>query len=322
MRRLPPLEEWLGRAPGELDEQQRSLDEGQRAALRRAFLHALEDEKRSLIERLRAGAALGCVGDPRIDPLRPSMVPVSAGCFRMGMTDEAVEQVAREFDLPAGWLSSATPQHEVDLDDFEIGRFLVTNAEWARFLADTGHPERPTHWTGPEPAGGRESHPVYGVSWEAVLAYCAWLSARTGRRYRIPTEAEWEKAARGTDGRAYPWGERFDPLCTNTRETGIGDTAPVGMFPSGVSPYGALDLAGNVEEYTASLHRAYAGSREQETAAPRERVTRGGCFGLDGDLARCDRRHSPRHGGSVGFRLARSRASAGFERERSVEDER
>jgi formylglycine-generating enzyme required for sulfatase activity len=144
-----------------------------------------------------------------------------------------------------------------------------------------------------------------------MLTYCAWLSRETGLRYRLPTEAEWEKAARGTDGRAHPWGDAFDPRRANTREAGIGETTPVGSFPDGASPYGALDMAGNVEECTGSLYRLYPGSRVSDPEAGSYLVTRGGCFALDGDLARCDRRHGLPFAPAAGFRLARSRAALG-----------
>jgi formylglycine-generating enzyme required for sulfatase activity len=143
-----------------------------------------------------------------------------------------------------------------------------------------------------------------------MLAYCDWLSRETGLRYRLPTEAEWEKAARGPDGRAHPWGDAFDPRRANTREAGIGETTPVGVFPEGASPYGALDMAGNVEECTGSLYRLYPGSPVQDPEEGSYLVTRGGCFALDGDLARCDRRHGLPFAPAAGFRLARSRAGA------------
>jgi formylglycine-generating enzyme required for sulfatase activity len=275
-----------------------------------AWLRVLEDEKRPLEERLAAGRTLACAGDPRLDPLRPAMQLVPGGSFRVGMREEDVAAVAREFDIPADWLRKACPQHEVVLAPFEIGRFPVTNGEWACFLERSGGGELPAGWGGAQLAAERSNHPVWGVSCEGALAYCAWLSRESGLRYRLPTEAEWERAARGRDGRAYPFGDVFDPRCANTREAGVGDTTPVGAFPGGVSPCGALDMSGNVEEYTGSLFRLYSGSPVQDPEEGRYRVTRGGCFALDGDLARCDRRHGTPFAAATGFRLARSRASA------------
>jgi formylglycine-generating enzyme required for sulfatase activity len=275
------------------------------------LLAVLGDPKRALEERVAAGVALSRIGDPRIEPLRPAMQLVPAGAFLLGMREEEVGGAAREFDIPEEWLRKACPQRALELGAFEIGRFPVTNAEWAAFVGSTGYPERPSSCPGRSAEPGRENQPVWGVSFEGALAYCAWLSRETGLRYRLPTEAEWEKAARGAaDGRAYPWGDRFDPRSANTREAGLGETTPVGAFPAGASPCGALDLAGNVEEYTGSLYRLYPGSPVEDPDQGRYRVTRGGCFALDGDLARCDRRHGTPFAGALGFRLARSRARA------------
>jgi formylglycine-generating enzyme required for sulfatase activity len=288
-----------------------TLADGERPALARALVDIAEDAKRPLLERLGAGTALALLGDPRIHTRAPHTCLVPAGPFLRGLAPERAALVAREYDLPFTWLAKACPQHEIELDAFEIGRFPVTQGEWAEFLAATGGGERPATWAGPRPPRGRENHPVHGVSHGAMLAYCDWLSRETGLRWRLPTEAEWEKAARGADGRAYPWGARFDPSRANTREAGVGDTTPVGVFPAGASPYGALDMAGNVEECTGSLYRLYPGSPVEDPEEGSYVVTRGGCFALDADLARCDRRHGLPFAPAAGFRLARSRAAAG-----------
>jgi len=93
---------------------------------------------------------------------------------------------------------------------------------------------------------------VVYVTWPDAVAYCHWLTKTTGRTYRLPTEAEWEKAARGTDGRIYPWGNEWDPKLVNTAEGDLRDTTPVGAYPAGASPYGLLDMAGNVWEWCAT----------------------------------------------------------------------
>jgi formylglycine-generating enzyme required for sulfatase activity len=284
---------------------------GERPALARALAALLEDAKRPLLERLGAGTALALLGDPRLVTRAPRMQLVPAGPFLRGMRLAEVEAAARAWDIPASWLAKACPQQELELDAFEIARFPVTQQEWAEFVAACDAAERPPAWEGAHPPRGRENHPVHGVSHEAMLAYCDWLSGEAGLRFRLPTEAEWEKAARGCDGRAHPWGERFDPYRANTREAGIGDTTPVGAFPAGASPYGALDMAGNVEECTGSLYRLYPGSPALDPEEGSYVVTRGGCFALDGDLARCDRRHGLPFAPAAGFRLARSRAAAG-----------
>jgi formylglycine-generating enzyme required for sulfatase activity len=306
----PVIEGLLSGCVPELDAALARFDSAERAALARALVELIEDGKRPLLERVGAGTALALLGDPRIETRAPHMLLVPAGPFLHGMRLEQAAEVAREYDLPLSWLAKACPQRELELDPFEIARFPVTQQEWAEFLAHSDAAERPLGWTGPLPERGRENHPVCGVSHDAMLAYCDWLSRETGLRYRLPTEAEWEKAARGPFGRAYPWGERFDPRCANTREAGLGDTTPVGVFPDGASPYGALDMAGNVEECTGSLYRLYPSSPVQDPEEGSYVVTRGGCFALDGDLARCDRRHGLPFAPAGGFRLARSRASA------------
>jgi len=148
------------------------------------------------------------------------------------------------------------------------------------------------------------------VSWFDAVAYCAWLSEKTGKSYHLPTEAEWEKAARGEDGRVYVWGDEWDETKANSMEGEAGDTTPVGHYsPDGDSPYGCADMAGNVWEWCHSLDRPYPynlrdGREAPETDGPR--VLRGGAF-LDSErLARCASRNGVRsnfRSRSYGFRV-------------------
>jgi formylglycine-generating enzyme required for sulfatase activity len=194
-----------------------------------------------------------------------------------------------------------SPRHEVRLSAFRIGRFPVTNREYAEFLRLEGTPEPPRDvgWFLREPPSDRLDHPVTGVSWHDALAYCAWLSRQTARRYRLPTEAEWEKAA-GWDAttgqsRRYPWGDEFEATRCNVAESAIGTTTPCGRYGEiGTSPYGCLDMIGNVQEWTSTAwgrrrqqpdypypYRADDG-RENLEAAPSDarilRVHRGGSY--------------------------------------------
>jgi serine/threonine-protein kinase len=181
------------------------------------------------------------------------MVYVPAGDFIMGS------------QLGAGSDEEA-PQHLVTLDAYWIDQTEVTNAQYHLFVDATGYPApalcEPADSTFAD--AGLADHPVVCVSWDDAQAYCAWVGGR------LPTEAEWEKAARGTDERTYPWGNSFDGslanYCDNTcelsqRDTGFNDgyvrTAPVGSYPAGASPYGALDMAGNVWEWVSDWYNFY-----------------------------------------------------------------
>ncbi len=140
----------------------------------------------------------------------------------------------------------------VVLPDFKISRVPITNAQFELFITDTGY-KAPRFWEDDKPLKGKESHPVVGISWFDAVVYCEWLSGKLGKEVRLPTHAEWQKAA-GWDEKAqklreYAWGETFEKTRCNTEELGVQDTTPVGVFPEGASPYGCLDIAGNVWEW-------------------------------------------------------------------------
>ncbi|MCP4214962.1 MAG: SUMF1/EgtB/PvdO family nonheme iron enzyme, partial [bacterium] len=154
-----------------------------------------------------------------------------------------------------------TDLHEVELPPFRIGKYPVMNNEYAEFLKHNYKKEyepRQPGWFIEEPPDEKLYHPVTGISWKDAVAYCRWLTSETGRNYRLPTEAEWEKAARGNDGRVYPWGNNWqDDYCTVIDETG--ETTPMILDelqpfrPHGMSPYGCCDMAGNVQEWTSTV---------------------------------------------------------------------
>jgi len=213
----------------------------------------------------------------RRHPFEPELVHIPAGNFWMGTNRLALEMAGIKW---SSWMEYETPYHQVYLPDDAIGRYPVTNAEYARFVADTGC-EPPEHWEGSTAPKKIADHPVY-VTWNDAIAYCQWLSKVTGKPFTLPSESEWEKAARGTDGRLWPWGNRWNPARCNTREKGPGRTTPVGQYsPWGDSPYGVADMAGNVWEWTRSLYRGYpydSDDGREDLGGNGIRVLRGGSF--------------------------------------------
>ncbi|GMQ96065.1 MAG: formylglycine-generating enzyme family protein [Gammaproteobacteria bacterium] len=210
----------------------------------------------------------------------PQVVEVPAGPFIMG-SDEAEREAAYRLDERAyghsitreqRWYAGEAQRGRRELPAFSITRTAITNREYAAFVADTGyaapdvdaqtwagyrlvHPYERTRrhaWRDGRPLAGRELHPVVLVSQGDAVAYAEWLSRRTGQHWRLPSEAEWEKAARGSDGRRFPWGDVFDPGRLNSADSGPFDTLPVGTFSNGASPFGTLDAAGQVYEWTAT----------------------------------------------------------------------
>jgi eukaryotic-like serine/threonine-protein kinase len=168
-----------------------------------------------------------------------------------------------------------TPQHTVDIPPFYIDKYPVTNAEYALFVEATGRPAPPA-WTGGTYPADRGDHTVITVNWYEASAYAAWMGKR------LPTEAEWEKAARGTDGRRYPWGDRFEERRTVVWESAmIRDvtTVPVTAYPTGASPHGVCQMAGHVEEWVEDWYEPYAGSRYQSRCYGRKlKVLKGGSW--------------------------------------------
>ncbi|GAB4214293.1 MAG: hypothetical protein OHK0022_52630 [Roseiflexaceae bacterium] len=205
-------------------------------------------------------------------PWVPTLVKVPAGPFLMGSAD--TDKLA-DFD--------ENPQHRLELPDFWIGKAPVTNAQFRPFVEGDGYSNRaywttagwkwrreqrikqPAYWANSKWNG--DDHPVVGVSWFEGVAYCRWLRVQTRLPFRLPSEAEWEKAARGPDGLIWPWGNQWEAGHCNSKEALLGRTSPVGQYPSGASPYGALDMAGNVWEWCSTHWRkAYPYKLEDEWA--------------------------------------------------------
>ncbi|QUV99746.1 SUMF1/EgtB/PvdO family nonheme iron enzyme [Chloracidobacterium sp. MS 40/45] len=223
---------------------------------------------------------------PSVAP--PDMVLVPGGVFQMG--SQSAEDPAKPSEVPA---------HEVIVRPFLMDRYEVTNAAYAAFVKATGHPVPPDWKKGTYPTG-KDNHPVGNVSWEDARAYAAWAGKR------LPTEAEWEFAARGTEGRRYPWGNDFDRWRLNSAETNVGHTEPVGSFPTGATPEGVFDMAGNVTEWTASDDTAYPGSAYKPE--PGHKIVRGGGFSLPSKYASATKRTQVppnTRNAALGFRCAR-----------------
>ncbi len=181
-----------------------------------------------------------------------------------------------EFTMGAEEYEAASPleqpEHKVTIESFWLQRTEVTNAQYAKCVADKAcTPPNNQRWQNPEFA----QHPVTHVTWAQANAYAAWAGGR------LPNEAEWEKACRGTDGRLYPWGEEEPTSKLANYNNEIGDTTPVGSYPDGASPYGALDMAGNVWEWTLSIEKPYpynAKDGREDPKAPGKRILRGGSY--------------------------------------------
>ncbi len=277
--------------------------------------------RRAVIALLGGLAFAGCATAAE---LVPETIVVPAGRFVAGSARAEREAAYRLDERAYGhsvtrknrWYEDET-RETPNLPAFRVTRNLITNAEYAAFIAATGHPApdvdaetwagyrlihpyertRRHAWIGGRAPDGRADHPVVLVSHGDARAYAAWLGRETGVDWRLPSAAEWEKAARGIDGRRFPWGEAFDPARLNSADRGPFDTVPVGRFAHAASPFGMLDAAGQVFEWTA-------------TPAGRARfIVKGGSWD-DKGCGVC--RPAARHGRPagikhilIGFRLAR-----------------
>ncbi len=285
-----------------------------RGMAREELAHLVENGSQPVERRHAAGLLLGLLGDPRVVPDNPAMIDLSGADVLMGLPLDQLDTVTAEwaaFGVQRDWIAKETPRHTVHVAAFRIGRYPVTNGEYLRFVIDQPSAERPTVWAHGVYPIGADNQPVYSVSPEAADAYAAWLAERTGRSFRLPTEAEWEYAASSGDGRQFPWGNDWDPSRCNTAEAGPLTTTPVGVYVHGNAVCGAADMAGNVEEYVSDNYRPYPGAAVIhddliDTHGSEYRVARGGSYARHGDLVRCARRHGwyPSDHFAMGFRLA------------------
>lgn len=206
---------------------------------------------------------------------------IPEGPFTMGSTDEDILWAAKTFRSESlDWYRDETPAHIVTLPAFEIDKFEVTVGEYARYTQDTGRPE-PREFE-----NSRLNHPrqpVVSITWKNARDYCLWA------KKRLPTEAEWEKAARGTVHKHFPWGDEPDALNTNIRGKGDNyrNSSPGGKFPEGASPYGVMDMSGNVWEWTEDWYQPYEGNQfDNDLYGEQFKVIKGGSWNSNLDLAR------------------------------------
>ena len=220
-----------------------------------------------LLERRVAPNGQDCPHDPQ-------QLTIPDGEFIMGSSEEEREYAYRldqEVTRAYGWYEKET-RRKAQTGRFCIDRYPVNNAQYKTFIDDTGraepyisprayerqgflvHPYAKVEeflWSNRSFPPGKDSHPVVLVGLDDAGDYCAWRGKRVEQRYRLPTEEEWEKAARGTDGRIFPWGNEWNQDYLNSGNR-FGSTTPVGRFPQGRSPYGVYDMVGNVFEWTAT----------------------------------------------------------------------
>ncbi len=279
------------RLMGQIDQQRNRRDEMQQRlgrardhmAERRARLDDLQRKWKDLEERRR-----GLLAQANAN----TMVLIPAGAFAMG---------GREPETPP----QEKPVHTVYLAAYRMARFPVTNTEYREFIACTGH-RLPLHWQRGTYLTGTGSHPVVNVSWVDAQAYAQWRGAR------LPTEAEWEKAARGNDERPYPWGAHFSQEGRCNCMSSVGTTTPVNEYAEGRSDYGIWDMSGNVYEWCADYYEKdyYRRSPPRNPKGPeqgQERSLRGGCFTDTRAAVKATARVGlPEHAtrANVGFRLA------------------
>ncbi|MEW6324721.1 MAG: SUMF1/EgtB/PvdO family nonheme iron enzyme [Nitrospirota bacterium] len=202
---------------------------------------------------IRAGLLLIIIGLLPAGCQRPpdGMVLIPAGEFVMGSDEEDTEGTALEYGIVKPWFEDEHPQRRINLPAYYIDQFEVTNEQYHAYVSAMNR--RPP-WREGRPPQGEERYPVTRITWEEANGYCAWAGKA------LPTEAQWEKAARGTDGRIYPWGNEFDPEKANVGGR-HGGPRPVGSFEAGKSPYGAYDMVGNLWEWTADWYDAYPGQQ-------------------------------------------------------------
>ncbi len=201
------------------------------------------------------------------------MVLIPAGEFLMGTDKVDNENTHRKIGTVKPLYLDQQPERKIFLDSYYMDKYEVTNKEYKRFLDDTSFYEAPGNWENGQYPEELTDAPVTHITWYEAFTYAVWAGKR------LPTEAQWEKAARGTDGRNYPWGNEYDKSFANMGVDGARKIMPVSAYPNDVSSYGVFGLAGNVMEWTLNWYDAYPGSSyEYKRFGKRFKVIRGNGF--------------------------------------------
>ncbi|MBX3085452.1 MAG: SUMF1/EgtB/PvdO family nonheme iron enzyme [Anaerolineae bacterium] len=250
--------------------------------VRQRLVELITDGHLLPVERAGSGRALSALGDPR-----PG-VGVRRDCWPDFVWCE----------VPAGNFIYQKSEKRT-LPQFWITKYPVTYLQFQAFIEDPSGYNDPKWWNGLDARGLEQqkqgqleqafkyaNHPRENVSWYEAMAFCAWLSAKLDFKITLPTEEQWEKAARGSDGRIFPYGNGFDPTKSNTFETGIGMTSVVGLFPNAASPYGVMEMSGNVFEWCLNAYENKVSNLSPIMAYP----LRGGAWNYSQDYARTDYR--------------------------------
>ncbi len=224
------------------------------------------------------------------------MVAIPAGDFIMGSNEEDRDEKSAEYGIMKPWFKDENPERRVHLPLYYLDQYEITNSDYRTFIQDTGR-RPPPDWANGQFPPNRGRHPVIHVAWEDANAYCLWAGKR------LPTEAEWEKAARGPNGPIYPWGDSFDPARANLNDQ-VGNTTEVGQYETGKSPYGVYDMIGNVWEWTADWYKPYPGSSDtSDSFGERFKVIRGNSWAGIGHYPREVYNEIKMHNSRASFRL-------------------
>ena len=248
-----------------------------------SLVSCLDSKNISLSERYEIGCILGYVGDPRRgigtnDNNVPDIewIEIPKGTFLIGSSPKDEEAFANE-----------RPQHEIRLDTYYISKYPITVSQFQSYMKSVENPSRQGDYFQPSPHDDPETYlnnfPIIGVDFKEAISFCEWLGKKLGNEVRLPTQEEWEKAARGEHGRIFPWGDEFEGDRCNANNN-IGKLCSVGLFPNGASPYGVMDMCGNIWEWTSSIWQADPGTRKD---VGKFHEIRGGAFSSKPAAARC-----------------------------------